>query len=84
MKQNKPVSSNIIVALDYSDLSKANQFIAKLDPTVCHLKVGKNMFTQFGPDFVRELIQKKFSVFLDLKFHDIGLKLSLDQMLSKG
>lgn len=65
------MKSKIIVALDYSDLDDANQFISKLDPTLCHLKVGKNMFTRFGPDFVRALIQKKFSVFLDLKFHDI-------------
>ncbi|GAK87659.1 orotidine 5'-phosphate decarboxylase [Vibrio ponticus] len=29
------------------------------------------MFTLFGPDFVKELHQRGFSVFLDLKFHDI-------------
>ncbi len=29
------------------------------------------MFTLFGPDFVRELHKRGFSVFLDLKFHDI-------------
>lgn len=64
-------NSKIIIALDYSDLSQAQQFIAQLNPNDCHLKIGKNMFTQFGPDFVRELVQKNFSVFLDLKFHDI-------------
>ena len=63
-------NSKIIIALDYSDLSYANKFINQLNPKDCHLKIGKNMFTQFGPDFVRELVQKNFSVFLDLKFHD--------------
>jgi len=29
------------------------------------------MFTHFGPDFVKELVQRDFDVFLDLKFHDI-------------
>jgi orotidine-5'-phosphate decarboxylase len=29
------------------------------------------MFTLFGPEFVRELHKRGFSVFLDLKFHDI-------------
>ncbi len=35
------------------------------------MKVGKEMFTLFGPEFVRELHKRGFSVFLDLKFHDI-------------
>ena len=29
------------------------------------------MFTLFGPQFVRELQQRGFDIFLDLKFHDI-------------
>lgn len=29
------------------------------------------MFTLFGPQFVRELQQRDFDIFLDLKFHDI-------------
>ncbi|MDN6652330.1 MAG: orotidine-5'-phosphate decarboxylase, partial [Enterobacterales bacterium] len=37
----------------------------------CRLKVGKEMFTLFGPQFVRELQQRQFEIFLDLKFHDI-------------
>ncbi|EKD91880.1 MAG: Orotidine 5'-phosphate decarboxylase [uncultured bacterium] len=63
--------SKIIIALDFSSLTDARRLVDQLNPLDCHLKIGKNMFTQFGPDFVRELIQKKFSVFLDLKFHDI-------------
>ena len=39
----------------------------KMEP----LKVGKEMFTLFGPAFVRTLVNKGFDVFLDLKFHDI-------------
>ena len=45
--------------------------VSQLDPALCRLKVGKEMFTHFGPDFVKELQQRKFDVFLDLKFHDI-------------
>lgn len=37
----------------------------------CRLKVGKEMFTLFGPQLVRDLQQRGFDVFLDLKFHDI-------------
>lgn len=61
----------IIVALDFSDKKSALDFVNQVDPSLCALKIGKNMFTRLGPDFVCELIQKKFRVFLDLKFHDI-------------
>lgn len=61
----------VIVALDYDDQAQALSFIEQLDPSLCKLKVGKEMFTLFGPDFVRLLVDKGYDVFLDLKFHDI-------------
>jgi len=61
----------VIVALDYEQQAEALAFVDKIDPSSCRLKVGKEMFTLFGPDFVRELHKRGFSVFLDLKFHDI-------------
>jgi orotidine-5'-phosphate decarboxylase len=61
----------VIVALDYDKQQDALAFVDKIDPASCRLKVGKEMFTLFGPDFVRELHKRGFSVFLDLKFHDI-------------
>ncbi|MET1253695.1 orotidine-5'-phosphate decarboxylase [Aliikangiella maris] len=63
--------SKIIVALDFDDIRKARSFISKIDPNLCKLKVGKEMFTLFGPDWVRYLVEQDFSVFLDLKFFDI-------------
>ncbi|MGL5387889.1 MAG: orotidine-5'-phosphate decarboxylase [Serratia sp. (in: enterobacteria)] len=64
-------SSPIIVALDYADRSAALAFADRIDPQDCRLKVGKEMFTLFGPEIVRDLHQRGFDVFLDLKFHDI-------------
>ncbi|MFG0606749.1 orotidine-5'-phosphate decarboxylase [Vibrio mimicus] len=61
----------VIVALDYDNLADALAFVDKIDPSTCRLKVGKEMFTLFGPEFVCELHKRGFSVFLDLKFHDI-------------
>ncbi|APD94249.1 orotidine 5'-phosphate decarboxylase [Alteromonas mediterranea] len=61
----------VIVALDYDNKDTALAFVDKLDPSLCKLKVGKEMFTLFGPEFVKALIAKGFDVFLDLKFHDI-------------
>ena len=67
----KVTDPKIIVALDFDQSSKAMHLVDQLDPTLCRLKVGKEMFTHFGPEFVKQLIDRDFDVFLDLKFHDI-------------
>ncbi|HEH1580808.1 TPA: orotidine-5'-phosphate decarboxylase [Escherichia coli] len=64
-------NSPVVVALDYHNRDAALAFVDKIDPRDCRLKVGKEMFTLFGPQFVRELQQRDFDIFLDLKFHDI-------------
>ncbi|MFT6898969.1 MAG: orotidine-5'-phosphate decarboxylase [Paraglaciecola sp.] len=61
----------VVVALDFDNKPQAMNFIDKLEPGLCRLKVGKEMFTYFGPDFVKSLVARNFDVFLDLKFHDI-------------
>nr|WP_136252232.1 orotidine-5'-phosphate decarboxylase [Ningiella ruwaisensis] len=65
------VKSPVIVALDFDDIDAAKNLVSQLSPNQCRLKVGKEMFTLFGPDWVRFLIDQGFDVFLDLKFHDI-------------
>lgn len=61
----------IIVALDYPDAAAARQFVARVRPDMCRLKVGKELFVAAGPAFVQELVGQGYDVFLDLKFHDI-------------
>lgn len=61
----------VLIALDFDDEEAALNFVNQLSPQDCRLKVGKEMFTYFGPEFVKKLIAKDFDVFLDLKFHDI-------------
>ncbi|MCG7534837.1 orotidine-5'-phosphate decarboxylase [Pseudoalteromonas sp. OOF1S-7] len=61
----------VLIALDYDNEAAALAFVSQLSPNECRLKVGKEMFTYFGPQFVSKLIDKGFDVFLDLKFHDI-------------
>lgn len=65
------VQSPIIIALDKSNLKDTLALADSLDPTLCRLKVGKELFTACGTDIVKELHKRKFEVFLDLKFHDI-------------
>lgn len=61
----------VVVALDFEEQGAALNLVSQLDPSLCRLKVGKEMFTHFGPAFVNELQRRQFDVFLDLKFHDI-------------
>jgi orotidine-5'-phosphate decarboxylase len=64
---NKP----IIVALDVPEARDALALAARLDPKLCRVKVGKELFVAAGPAVVAQLNERGFEVFLDLKFHDI-------------
>lgn len=61
----------VVVALDFDKKDDALSFVDRINPADARLKVGKEMFTYFGPEFVKQLTGKGFDVFLDLKFHDI-------------
>lgn len=61
----------VIVALDFAKKEDALSFVDQVTPSDCRLKIGKEMFTYYGPQFVEQLVKKGFDVFLDLKFHDI-------------
>ncbi len=67
----EPGEPRVIVALDFPDADKALALCGRIDPARCRVKVGKELFTSAGPDFVRRLVGDGFGVFLDLKFHDI-------------
>ena len=64
-------SKKIIVALDYDNIDNALALADKLNPDLCRLKVGKELFTKYGPEIVIQIQKKGFEIFLDLKFHDI-------------
>lgn len=64
-------SSKVIVALDFNSLEDVRTFVSTVNPQDCRLKVGKELFTAYGPEIIRELHKLGFEVFLDLKFHDI-------------
>lgn len=61
----------LVVALDHPEANTALAMAARLDPSLCRLKVGMELFTAAGPELVRQLMVRGFAVFLDLKFHDI-------------
>jgi len=65
------IGPRVVVALDYPDPQQALDFVDRVDPSQCRLKVGKELFTRGGPQLVEKLAGKGFDIFLDLKFHDI-------------
>lgn len=61
----------IIIAMDFDTEESALALLDQLDPQKCRVKIGKELFTLAGPQFVRSVIGRGFDVFFDLKFHDI-------------
>lgn len=61
----------IIIALDFDALPPVFSLVEQLESNQCRLKVGKELFTKYGPKVVEELQKRGFEIFLDLKFHDI-------------
>lgn len=61
----------IIVALDNLEMAAAIALAKQLNPRQCRLKIGKELFTAYGPALIEALMKLDFEIFLDLKFHDI-------------
>jgi orotidine-5'-phosphate decarboxylase len=45
-------SKKIIVALDYDNLDSVTNLINSIDPELCRIKIGKELFTKYGPSIV--------------------------------
>lgn len=65
-------NSPIIVALDIETAAQARNLVTALGDSVSFYKVGLELYTVAGADFVRELKASGHRVFLDLKMYDIG------------
>ncbi len=73
MTKNFDQTSNceLILALDIDDRSKAIELVKRSGESLNWIKIGLQMFTQYGPEYVREISDLGKKVFLDLKLHDI-------------
>ncbi|RKN86858.1 orotidine-5'-phosphate decarboxylase [Paenibacillus ginsengarvi] len=71
MNRADSLVGRIIVALDYPDAGGARQLLKRLEGIPCYMKVGMELFYAAGPQFVLELKEAGYNVFLDLKMHDI-------------
>ena len=63
--------NRIITALDFSDVSKARDFVSRIDSSLTRLKIGNQLFTLGGPALIEQWQKAGFDIFLDLKYHDI-------------
>ena len=61
----------LIVALDVPSAAQARELAAQLSGVCRWVKVGLELYLAAGTAIVEELTAQDFSVFLDLKFHDI-------------
>jgi orotidine-5'-phosphate decarboxylase len=69
--REKDPRRRIIVALDTSSADEALRLADRLRPECGFVKVGLQLFVASGPSVVAKLASLGFSIFLDLKFHDI-------------
>jgi orotidine-5'-phosphate decarboxylase len=61
----------LIVALDVPDARAASLLVDRLDDTCSWFKVGLELFVAAGPAVLEPILRRGYSVFLDLKLHDI-------------
>lgn len=65
------MSCDLILALDVPTREAAAPILRQLRGELRWVKIGLQMFTAYGPDYVRAVADQGFNVFLDLKLHDI-------------
>ncbi len=61
----------LILALDVPTREAAAPLLRQLRGSLRWVKIGLQMFTAHGPDYVRAVADEGFNIFLDLKLHDI-------------
>ena len=65
------MNCDLILALDCESADEAAPILRQLSGRLRWVKIGLQMFTAYGPDYVRRVADQGFNVFLDLKLHDI-------------
>ncbi len=62
---------DVILALDVPTRDDARAVLDRMGPDLRWVKIGLQLFTRHGPELVEEVADRGYSVFLDLKLHDI-------------
>ena len=67
------MNRDVIIACDFSSKIETLSFLEKFSKEGLkpYIKIGMELFYKEGPDFVREVVDGGYQVFLDLKLNDI-------------
>ena len=67
------MNRDVIIACDFSSKIETLSFLEKFSKAglTPYIKIGMELFYKEGPDFVREIVDNGYYVFLDLKLNDI-------------
>ncbi len=67
------MAKDVIIALDFSTKEEVYKFLSSFTDENVYVKVGMELYYAYGNEIVRELKQRGYKIFLDLKLHDIPI-----------
>ena len=68
---SKKKFKRVFLALDTNNIKSAENLVKLLKNDLAGLKIGKELFSYYGPNIIKKFKKYKLPIFLDLKFHDI-------------
>ena len=77
---------HLILALDVEEVQEARELLASLQGELKYVKIGHQLYARGGMSFLREIMAREFSLFLDIKVHDIPntVFMAVDALASEG
>lgn len=70
------MKKDVIIALDFANKKELDNFLETFKNTNCFVKVGMELYYQYGNEIIKKLKEYGFKIFLDLKLHDIPTTVS--------
>ncbi len=67
------MAKDVIIALDFSTKEEVYSFLDAFTEETVYVKIGMELYYAYGNEIVRELKQRGYKIFLDLKLHDIPI-----------
>ena len=78
--------NHLILALDVEQVGEARELLSALKGGLKYVKIGHRLYGQGGFPFLREINAMGYSIFLDVKVHDIPntVSMAVDALASEG